>query len=120
MLEIVVYACCIVGALAICKMHEIKAHKPFKNKRAMFVAVLLLSAFLLWGGTKPEPPEPPTPPDIPDEPDEPYEPVEGVRIRLIGKTIDGKFIPLTSEWIEADGTNIVEIIEQVSEELDYE
>lgn len=119
MLEIVVCVCCIVGAIAICKMHEIKAHKPFKSKRAMFVAVLLLSAFILWGGTKPEPPSPPDPPDPPDEPEEPeYEPVEGIRIKLIGKNVDGKFVPITSEWIQTDATNIVDAIEQASEELE--
>lgn len=123
MLEFVVCACCVVGALAICKMHEIKAHKPFKNKRVMFVAILLLSVFILWAGDKPTDPEEPDPdvPVEPDEPDEPgYEPVEGIRIKLIGRNVDGKFVPITSEWIQTDATNIVEAIEQVTEELDNE
>lgn len=109
-----------IASLAIIKIHE-RVFKQALNKRYMLVVALLLGYAIAYGGSKgggeEPPPEPPPPPD---EPDEPYEPVEGVRIRLIGKTIDGKFVPLTSEWIQADGTNIVEIIEQATEVLDNE
>lgn len=79
--------------------------------------VMLLGSFFCWGGAKPDLPDEPDEPDPPVEPDEPYDPVEGIRIKLIGKNVDGKFIPLTSEWIQTDATNIVDAIEQASEEL---
>lgn len=115
----VCYALCFLMAWLIiniyCKFTFHKWAKEVFNKKKIFLVIIFLGAFLCWAGSKPGPDEPDEP--EPDEPDEPIV-VEGIKIKLIGKNIDGKFIPLTSEWIQTDTTNIVEAIEQVTEELE--
>lgn len=116
-MKLLCYLFCIIGATALIKIYNLHAARPLRNKR-MWIAVALLTMFLAWGGEKPAPdpdnPDPPTPP-TPDEPDVPHEPVENVRLKLIGRYSEGKFIPLTSEWVEVVTTNGVIETEQLKE-----
>ena len=115
-MEFLIYLICFIGAIAILKNYNLDALKPIRGKKS-WIAIALLTALLAWGGEKPSPdpdePDPPTPP-TPDEPDEPYKPIEGVRVKLIGREIEGgKFVPIHGEWIELEGSNIVEQIQEI-------
>lgn len=103
---------CMLGALCIVKSHTKISHKSITKKR-FWLATILLACIIAWGGEKPSPEEPT--PDEPEIPDEPLPPaIEGVKVKLIGRYENGKFVPLTSEWI--DSTNIVETIKEITNE----
>lgn len=112
------YAFCFVMAACIiniyCKKFYRKTAKKLLGKGKLVLYIFLLGSFLCWAGTKPEQPDEP---DEPDEPDTPsYETVEGIRLKLIGKVNeDGKFVPLTSEWIQTNATNIVDALEEIQQ-----
>lgn len=109
-------AFCIINIY--CKMAFRKTAKELLGKGKLVLYIFLLGSFLCWGGSKPVEPDEPDEPG-PEEPDEPeYEPVEGIRIKLVGRNVDGKFVPITSEWIQTDTTNVVEAIEQAVQELE--
>lgn len=102
----------ILGAFCIVKSHTKTCHKTVSKKR-FWLATILLACIIAWGGEKPSPEEPT--PDEPEIPDEPLPPaIEGVKVKLIGRYENGKFVPLTSEWI--DSTNIVETIKEITNE----
>lgn len=102
----------ILGAFCIVKSHTKTYHKTVSKKR-FWLATILLACIIAWGGEKPSPEEPT--PDEPEIPDEPLPPaIEGVKVKLIGRYENGKFVPLTSEWI--DSTNIVETIKEITNE----
>ena len=101
-----------LGALCIVKIHTKISHKSIPKKR-FWLTTIILACFIAWGGEKPSPEEPT--PDEPEIPDEPLPPaIEGVKVKLIGRYENGKFVPLTSEWI--DSTNIVETIKEITNE----
>lgn len=102
----------ILGAFCIVKSHTKNSHKSITKKR-FWLATIILACIIAWGGEKPSPEEPT--PDEPEIPDEPLPPaIEEVKVKLIGRYENGKFVPLTSEWI--DSTNIVETIKEITNE----
>lgn len=115
-----VFLLCFTTALCIARMHE-RTTKKMIPKKYFLIVVMLLGFAIAYGGSKggggEEPP--PSPPEEPDEPDEPLPPViEGAKVKLIGRYEDGRFIPLTSEWIEVVATNSVIEVEQIEELID--
>ena len=111
-----VFLLCFSMALCIVRMHE-RITKKMIPKKYFLIIVMLLGFAIAYGGSKggggEEPP--PSPPDEPEIPDEPLPPaIEGVKVKLIGRYENGKFVPLTSEWI--DSTNIVETIKEITNE----
>lgn len=111
-MSIILLSIWILGAISIVKIHSRITHKTISKKR-FWLATILLACIIAWGGDKPSPEEPT--PDEPEIPDEPLPPaIEGVKVKLIGRYENGKFVPLTSEWI--DSTNIVETIKEITNE----
>lgn len=113
-MNIFIFILATLAGVAIIKIHE-RNFKQIIDKRLVFIVALLLGFAISYGGTKgegggEEPPEPPTPPEEPE-----YPVVENVRLKLIGRVENGKFIPLTSEWLEVQSTNGVINAEQFKE-----
>lgn len=111
-MSIILLTIWILGAISIVKIHTKINHKSITKKR-FWLSTIILACIIAWGGEKPSPEEPT--PDEPEIPDEPLPPaIEGVKVKLIGRYENGKFVPLTSEWI--DSTNIVETIKEITNE----
>ena len=102
-MSFILLAVWILGAFCIVKSHTKISHKTVSKKR-FWLATILLTCIIAWGGAKPDIPDEPDEPEPPDPPEPPI--VENIRIKLIGKVNeDGKFVPLTSQWQDITVTN---------------